>query len=158
VHKQHLDREKALGDILDALRTGYNPNYQDMAVLEAVRGWEFLAGLPHINDVGKDADSEESSDEIKGIGESETKEEEDLEPGMWTEGQLTYQLDELLNADHVSLLIEHDKQTAAPEVGSICEHCGSRTCAMFHHFQQCLTFPLICRRRFYLNTRLSEVH
>ncbi|EIN10218.1 hypothetical protein PUNSTDRAFT_63724 [Punctularia strigosozonata HHB-11173 SS5] len=117
VHKQHLEREKALGDILDALRTGYNPNYQDMAVLEAVRGWEFLAGLPHINDVGKDV-SEEGSDEVKDVGESETK-EEDLEPGMWTEGQLTSQLDELLDTDHVSLLIEHERHSGAPDTGVV---------------------------------------
>jgi protein kinase C substrate 80K-H len=61
-HDKHHEREKALGQILDTLRTGYNPNYQDMAVLEAVRGWEELAGLPHINDVGKD---EEAKAQVK---------------------------------------------------------------------------------------------
>ena len=65
-HQKHLEREKALGDILDSLRTGYNPNYQDMAVLEAVRGWEHFAGLTDINDVKKDeeaSEGEESSEE-----------------------------------------------------------------------------------------------
>ena len=76
-HKKHLEREKALGDILDNLRTGYNPNYQDMAVLEAVRGWEQLAGLPHINDVGKD--STEDSEEELGSDEAAVEEEEELD-------------------------------------------------------------------------------
>ncbi|CAL1701892.1 unnamed protein product [Somion occarium] len=109
-HKKHLEREKSLGDILDRLRTGYNPNYQDMAVLEAVRGWEFHAGLPHINDVKKD-------DEPSTEDESETgkDEEEELEPGMWTPQQLEHQLDELLDQDYESLLLEHDKHVGATE-------------------------------------------
>lgn len=108
-HKKHLEREKALGDILDSLRTGYNPNYQDMAVLEAVRGWEQLAGLPHINDVGKDGDDEEE------LGSDEAEEEEEeLEEGMWTAMQLEHQLDDLLDTDYDSLLIEHDKFVGSP--------------------------------------------
>jgi protein kinase C substrate 80K-H len=41
-YKQLLDREKALSEVLKNLKQGYNPNYQDMAVLEAVRGWDGL--------------------------------------------------------------------------------------------------------------------
>ncbi|KAI0269413.1 glucosidase II beta subunit-like-domain-containing protein [Gloeopeniophorella convolvens] len=102
-HKKHLEREKQLGDILDALRRGYNPNYQDMAVLEAVRGWEYLAGLPHIGE----AESEEGSDEDEAAPAKE-EEKEELEEGAWTALQLEHQLDGLLNTDHVSLLMEHD--------------------------------------------------
>ena len=109
-HKKHLEREKALGDILDQLRTGYNPNYQDMAVLEAVRGWEQLAGLPHINDVGKE---DENPDEL-GSDESEEVVEEQLEEGMWSALQLEHQLDDLLKTDYEGLLIEHDKHVGAP--------------------------------------------
>ncbi|KAI0786480.1 glucosidase II beta subunit-like-domain-containing protein [Abortiporus biennis] len=109
-HKKHLEREKALGDILDSLRTGYNPNYQDMAVLEAVRGWEQLAGLPHINDVKKD---EEGSSEEDESSDAESEPEEELEPGMWSAGQLDYQLDSLLNTDYESLLLEHEKHIGA---------------------------------------------
>lgn len=43
-HKALEEREKALSDVLRNLKAGYNPNYQDMAVLEAVRGWEGLSG------------------------------------------------------------------------------------------------------------------
>jgi len=43
-HKKRLEREKQLSDILDTLRHGYNPNYQDMAVLEAVRGGQGRVG------------------------------------------------------------------------------------------------------------------
>ncbi|TFK85069.1 endoplasmic reticulum protein [Polyporus arcularius HHB13444] len=112
-HVKHLEREKALGDILDSLRTGYNPNYQDMAVLEAVRGWEQLAGLPHINDVGKDAEDENGelgSDDVA-VAEDE---EEEVNDGMWTAMQLEHQLDDLLNTDYEALLVEHDKHIGAP--------------------------------------------
>jgi protein kinase C substrate 80K-H len=114
-HKKHLEREKALGNILDALRTGYNPNYQDMAVLEAVRGWEELAGLSHIG----------ATEEVK-EGEIEEKVEaveatEDLEPGTWTAEQLNDELDALLEADHVSLLLEHEEHIQSPAEGSIRE-------------------------------------
>lgn len=116
-HQIHLEREKALGDILDALRLGYNPNYQDMAVLEAVRGWEYLAGLPHINDVRKEEGAEEQE------SSAEEQSEEELEEGMWTEEQLEKELDGLLKTDYETLLLEHDKHVGAPTAatGSLCE-------------------------------------
>ena len=77
-----------------------------MAVLEAVRGWETLAGLPHINDVKKDDESEENSEDNK-------EEEEELEPGMLTALQLEHQLDGLLNTDYEGLLLEHDRHVGA---------------------------------------------
>lgn len=86
VHKNHLNKEKQLGDILEALKGGYNPNYQDMAVLEAVRGWEALSG-----------EKEEPADPPE------------LEEGEWTEAQLEHQLDEvILNQDYVALLLAHE--------------------------------------------------
>ncbi|KAF4616007.1 hypothetical protein D9613_011454 [Agrocybe pediades] len=112
-YEKHLEREKSLGDILDTLRTGYNPNYQDMAVLEAVRGWEELAKLPHINDVGKDNEAADNANE------EPLEEEEVLEEGMWTADQLKYQLDAVINADPVSLLLEHEEHIQAPQEGSI---------------------------------------
>ena len=120
-YKLHLEREKTLGDILDSLRTGYNPNYQDMAVLEAVRGWEQLAGLPHINDVAKD--NEESPEEDTGSDEVEAEEEEETEgDGLWTPMQLEHQLDELLRTDYDAILLEHDQHVGAPaSPASICK-------------------------------------
>ena len=114
-HDKHLEREKALGEILDALRTGYNPNYQDMAVLEAVRGWEELAGLPHINDVGKD---EAAKVEVKLEGNSL---EESMEPEMWSTSQLESELNDLLETktDYVSLLLEHEEHIQTPEEDSV---------------------------------------
>jgi len=117
-HAKHLEREKALGLILDTLRTGYNPNYQDMAVLEAVRGWEELAGLPHINDVGKDKEGENKGEAVKQETVPDT--EEPLEEGIWTVDQLQDQLDALLATDYVSLLLEHEEFIQAPIGGSIC--------------------------------------
>ncbi|KXN92860.1 Glucosidase 2 subunit beta [Leucoagaricus sp. SymC.cos] len=105
-HEKHLENEKKLGEVLDSLRRGYNPNYQDMAVLEAVRGWEEHAGLPHINEVNKEdsAVSEETQ-------ETEEKMEAPLEEGMWDADKLKSQLDGLLNTDYTSLLLEHDEYT-----------------------------------------------
>lgn len=109
-----MEREKALGDILDALRLGYNPNYQDMAVLEAVRGWEALAGLPHINDVRKEEGSTETESAV-------AQEEETNEEGEWSAGRLDKELDSLLKTDYETLLIQHDKHIGAPGGGSLCE-------------------------------------
>ena len=106
-HDKHHEREKVLGQILDTLRTGYNPNYQDMAVLEAVRGWEELAGLPHINDVGKD----EAKTQVK----SKESSPEEVEPEMWSPSQLESGLNDLVNSDHVSLLFEHEEHTQASQ-------------------------------------------
>ena len=45
-HQHLVEREKQLGDILNPLRSGYNPNYQDMAVLETIESW-----LPWLEEV-----------------------------------------------------------------------------------------------------------
>ncbi|KAG6853592.1 hypothetical protein C0991_002998 [Blastosporella zonata] len=111
-HKKHLEREKALGDILHALRSGYNPNYQDMAVLEAVRGWEELSGLPHI----AEAEGGEAGDNVPVKEEVTTTEDEE---NPWTSERLTNELDMLLNGDYVSLLLEHDEHIRAPREDSL---------------------------------------
>ncbi|KAH9007273.1 glucosidase II beta subunit-like-domain-containing protein [Lactarius hatsudake] len=103
-HRKHLEREKQLGDILDNLRRGYNPNYQDMAVLEAVRGWEQLAHLPHIGETEREEGSDGDEEATPPVEESE----EELEEGEWTSLQLENELDGLLGVDHISLLMEHD--------------------------------------------------
>jgi len=87
-YQKHTEREKQLGDILEALKGGYNPNYQDMAVLEAVKGWEAL--------------NEEKTEEVTVTSDPS------LEDREWTEEQLRYQLDPLLNGDYVALLLSHD--------------------------------------------------
>ncbi|KAI0346969.1 hypothetical protein BDW22DRAFT_1351294 [Trametopsis cervina] len=119
-YKKHLEREQSLGDILNTLRSGYNPNYQDMAVLDAVRGWEYLAGLPHINDVGKDQEEdnvdEEGSDDVDYVGAAEP---EPLEEGAWTPEQLDSDLDGLLNSNYETLLLEHEKHIGAPSTESL---------------------------------------
>lgn len=113
-HKKHSEREKTLGDILHTLRSGYNPNYQDMAVLEAVRGWEELAGLPHINDVGKDSVTEQSSENQPADTNTASKDDEEVDEDVWTPERLENGLDHLLNVDHVSLLIAHDEHVQTP--------------------------------------------
>lgn len=113
-HKKHLEREKALGDILHALRSNYNPNYQDMAVLEAVRGWEELAGLPHIGEV----EGGEAGDDVP-VNEEPATPDSDENP--WTPERLDNELDTLLKGDYVSLLLEHDEHIRAPREGSLCQ-------------------------------------
>ncbi|KAF8626905.1 hypothetical protein AX15_004634 [Amanita polypyramis BW_CC] len=103
------EHEGALGDILNNLRTGYNPNYQDMAVLEAVRGWEQMSDLPHINEAGKD--HEQVTDEggiVSGEGEQEH------ERGEWSSEDFEANLDTLLNTDYESLLLAHEEHIDAP--------------------------------------------
>ncbi|KAK7051251.1 hypothetical protein VNI00_004751 [Paramarasmius palmivorus] len=107
--KKTLERQVQLEQILDSLRTGYNPNYQDMAVLEAVRGWEELAGLPHINDVGKDSATEEKKEEA-------VVKKDDEEGDEWTEDDIK---DLLENTDYVQLLLEHDEHVRSPIPGSM---------------------------------------
>jgi len=103
-HEKLKEKEKILADILSALRGGYNPNYQDMAVLEAVRGWEEYAGLQH-----GEAKTEEGEDESGSSDEGTDEVEEVLEEGMWSSGRLDYDLDRLINTDHVNLIFEHDR-------------------------------------------------
>ena len=95
LHRNQRQRLNALEDILSGLRTGYNPNYQDMAVLEAVRGWEQIAGLPHINDVKKDEEGGEPLpfDDHSKISDEETESE----------------IENILKTNRVSLLMEHDQ-------------------------------------------------
>jgi protein kinase C substrate 80K-H len=151
-YERHLEREKALGDILDSLRTGYNPNYQDMAVLEAVRGWEELAGLPHINDVGKESESTESTQE-----EAVIAEEEALEEGEWTEDDIKLKLSGLLNTDYVSLLLEHEEFIKVPIEGSICMLFSFLLNVLAAHFSQCSNCLLTCQTLCFLCTKTSRI-
>ncbi len=127
-HRRHLEREKQLGDILDNLRRGYNPNYQDMAVLEAVRGWEQLVHLPHIGE----AEREEGSDGDEEATTPAEESEEELSEGEWTSLQLENELDGLLGVDHISLLMEHDAHvddasSVSPRESSMDMAYGKRT-------------------------------
>jgi protein kinase C substrate 80K-H len=96
LYKDQRQRLDDLENILSDLRTGYNPNYQDMAVLEAVRGWERAAGLPHVNDVKKD---ESDSGEVPPFDDQHEISDEETER----------QVESILKIDHVSLLVEHDQ-------------------------------------------------
>ena len=127
-HKTHLEREKQLSDILDTLRHGYNPNYQDMAVLEAVRGWEYLAGLLHVDEAEREEGSDEKEEATADIDEVK----EELEDGEWSAEQLEQQLDELLRVDHVSLLMEHDSYVDEQASVSPCEHSAEAPCDPDH--------------------------
>lgn len=116
-HEDLVSREKTLADILSSLRAGYNPNYQDMAVLEAVRGYEFYAGLPSINDRDRKEGEDAASDE-EGEESAEEKEEE-LEEGEWTKEQLDKDLGPMLYTDYDSLLLEHDQMIGSDSTQSL---------------------------------------
>jgi protein kinase C substrate 80K-H len=82
-----------------------------MAVLEAVRGWEKHADLPHINDVGKEGEAtEEEKKETEPAPEANSKEE------VWTEEMLQKELKTLLDTDFESLLVDEDEYNRANEV------------------------------------------
>lgn len=80
-----------------------------MAVLEAVRGWEYFAGLPHINDVKKDEPATEEE-----LGSDDVKEEGELEEDILSAEELEKELPDVLNSDYESLLIEHDEHVGTP--------------------------------------------
>jgi protein kinase C substrate 80K-H len=90
-----------------------------MAVLEAVRGWEFLAGLPHIG-VEEDAQAAEAGEVAKKEEEAveEKKEDEEEDDEEWTAEDLSTGLDDLLNTDYVSLLLAHDDHVQTPPPSS----------------------------------------
>ncbi|KAF7331712.1 hypothetical protein MKEN_00051000 [Mycena kentingensis (nom. inval.)] len=136
-HKKHLEREKELGNILDTLRKGYNPNYQDMAVLEAVRGWEYLAGLPHIGveEDAKLAADAEVSDEEAGIEPSEEDKPAEGDDDEWTAEELETGVDELLNSDYISLLMAHDEHVQTPPPSSLFNLRGYLPDAAIPHYE-----------------------
>lgn len=92
------NRISALETVLVSLAAGYNPNYQDMAVLEAVRGWDAL------KDGGEAAETEEGVEE----GQAETSEEVEELP-EWTDERIN----ELKNKDPLSALLEHEQHIGA---------------------------------------------
>ena len=116
-YKKHLEREQLLGSILETLSSGYNPNYQDMAVLEAVRGWQQLSGT------GKSESGEENTADG---GESTTPKEDDVEVGLWSVDEIERDLDGLLETDYISLLLAHEEHIRSPPSDS------PRTC-IYHH-------------------------
>lgn len=96
------ERIDALEKVLVNLKAGYNPNYQDMAVLEAVRGWDQLK--PAEEDVSPDGE------------EPYVSEEEEV----WTEERIN----ELKSTDPLSVLLEHKRHIGGPtsdEISGVCK-------------------------------------
>jgi len=75
-----------------------------MAVLEAVRGWEQIAGLPHINDVKKDEDG--GGEEPPSLDDQSKISDEGVE----------HEIESILKTNLVSLLMEHDKYVDQAQV------------------------------------------
>lgn len=103
------DRIASLESVLTNLKAGYNPNYQDMAVLEAVRGWDAL----------KPAEKEEIEDADQVEGESNDSDSVPEEP-KWTESRIN----ELKRTDPLSILLEHERHINGgvdDEVTKLCE-------------------------------------
>ena len=96
-----------------------------MAVLDAVRGWEYHAGLPHINDVGKEQQdqAEEGSDEPDNSAEEGSDEPDDegdeVDKDAWTPEQLENNLPRLLETDYETLLLEHEQHVGTANADSI---------------------------------------
>jgi protein kinase C substrate 80K-H len=97
-YKALQEREKALSDVLRNLKQGYNPNYQDMAVLEAVRGWDGL-NSEAANEAVTEGPSTEADQETPPATE---------EVNTWDDAAIN----KLLGEDSVSLLLQHDAHVA----------------------------------------------
>ena len=104
-HQALQERERALSDVLRNLKQGYNPNYQDMAVLEAVRGWD-----------GLNPDAVPVEEATEG---SEPVPEEEKVVDPWDDNTIST----LVREDHISLLLQHDShvsQEESTEEGTYC--------------------------------------
>ena len=118
-HKKHLERENALGEILDQLRTGYNPNYQDMAVKAAVKGYEELyASAPAVTASEPDADSSaDFAEGVEPIERDQDKRQQEEKPqrvGDW-------ELDQAERKDLEGLLLQDMQDSAADSDEGLCE-------------------------------------
>ncbi|KAG8767295.1 hypothetical protein FRC20_008124, partial [Serendipita sp. 405] len=88
-YKALEERERSLSDVLRNLKGGYNPNYQDMAVLEAVRGWD-----------GLNPEAVPAPAEGANVDENQQLPVED----EWNDASISA----LLNEDTISLLLKHE--------------------------------------------------
>ncbi|KAG9127283.1 hypothetical protein FRC07_015041 [Ceratobasidium sp. 392] len=125
-----------LEEILAGLKRSYNPNYQDMGVLEAVRGWDAYHGVepepePIVNQAGTDPlateaeiieaqanlyAAEGSAEPVVEEKSTEPQSEKGDEPEPEKEDEWTTEkLDELARADHVALLLEHARHISGPQ-------------------------------------------
>ncbi|CAE6424202.1 unnamed protein product [Rhizoctonia solani] len=115
-----------LEEILSSLKRSYNPNYQDMGVLEAVRGWDAYHGVePESESTTKPAGTDPLATEAEileaqansyateegGSEPESTKEPEPVKEDEWTKSKL----DELARADHLALLLEHSRHISGPQ-------------------------------------------
>jgi protein kinase C substrate 80K-H len=107
-----------------------------MAVLEAVRGWEYFAGISDDDD----DDAVETASAPEDVLEEDVLEGDVLEEGMWTAERLDQDLDSLLDSDYVSLLLEHEAHIRSPPSDTPCESllCISSRAASIDA-RQCLT-------------------
>jgi hypothetical protein len=104
------ERITALEAILETLSSGYNPNYQDMAVLEAVRGWAALKLSEEPKGTGSTA--QEDAD----TAQSQPPDEEEL---IWTDERIL----KLKDTDALSALLEHERHISSPSTDDFSEEC-----------------------------------
>ncbi|KAG9103984.1 hypothetical protein FRC06_006423 [Ceratobasidium sp. 370] len=116
-----------LEDILAGLKRSYNPNYQDMGVLEAVRGWdayhgvepEAVASQAGTDPLATEAEIVEAQANMypaEGSTEPAAEEQQPEEPEPEKEDEWTTEkLDELAKVDHVALLLEHARHVSGSQ-------------------------------------------
>jgi protein kinase C substrate 80K-H len=106
-------------NILDDLRKGYNPNYQDMAVKAAVVGYEELTGLSTstVSNSATDGESEAGTGGAEGSEGSEAdKEAVQAEQKEEVERVSEWELDQAERKDLEGLLLEDmDAKSAVME-------------------------------------------
>lgn len=111
------ERIGALERILMNLNAGYNPNYQDMAVLEAVRGWDALKPEEELK--SGEGESPQATSEDPQAVETES-EAAPVEEVSWTDDRI----DDLKATDPLSVLLEHERHiagSASDDAASACK-------------------------------------
>ena len=127
-----------------------------MAVLEAVRGYEYYAGLPHIGHEEKEEGSDGDEDEDADADTTST--EDELGEGMWSKEKLENELDSLLNSDYVNLLLQHEHHMGSAESSPRKYFSKFKRCSYSQIPVQSLTWMLIFQMLLFPNTLLLKTH
>ncbi|KAF8324464.1 endoplasmic reticulum protein [Cantharellus anzutake] len=102
------ERLNTLETILVNLKNGYNPNYQDMAVLEAVRGWDALKPSQEAGEVTESSETTEApevSEANRGSEEGVPSLEDQGTEDLWNDDRIRI----LRDTDALEALLDHER-------------------------------------------------
>ncbi|KAG8985108.1 hypothetical protein FRB90_004932 [Tulasnella sp. 427] len=106
--QQEIDK---LEGLLDDLKSGYNPNYVDMAVINTVKAWKKMKG--EVDEPAEGAEGEQTSTDNASAkdkdAEVDTMVGTESEDAVWTEWEIKGLTE---RTDYVSLLLDHERHLA----------------------------------------------